>query len=125
MAKSIKSSKPPKQLKKSKKSKKSRKIVTQNPTPSNNSFLESMTSGFGLGIGMESAKTAFSSIFSNSDQPVNSPQPVNSSQTIIGPKLCDAESSLLLECVKNPESSTDCYDLFQNLQNCYTNNKKI
>ena len=125
MAKSIKSSKPPKQLKKSKKSKKSRKIVTQNPTPSNNSFLESMTSGFGLGIGMESAKTAFSSIFGNSDQPVNSPQPVDNLQTIIGPKLCDTESSLLLECVKNPESSADCYDLLQNLQNCYRNNKKI
>jgi len=34
-------------------------------------------------------------------------------------KLCDTEATLLIECVKNPDSNIDCYELFQNLQNCY------
>ncbi len=112
MAKSIKSSKPPKQLKKSRKSRK-KEIKTQQP--SNNSFFESMTSGFGLGIGMEGARAAFSSMFGNTEQPVAKPQP----QQIDIPKLCDTEATLLIECVKNPDSNIDCYELFQNLQNCY------
>lgn len=93
MSRSIKSTKPPKPQK-----------------PPNNNFIGSMISGFGVGIGIEGARTVFSSILGNTAPPI----------TI--PKFCDTEATLLIECVKNPESNIDCYKLFQKLQQCY---KKI
>ena len=91
MSKSIKSSKSPKQLKK--KSIKSKKKEIKIQQSSNNTFFESMTSGFGLGIGMEGARAAFSSMFGNSEQSANKLH----TQPIDIPKLCDTELTLLIE----------------------------
>ena len=52
-----------------------------------------MTSGFGLGIGMEGARAAFSSMFGNSEQSANKLH----TQPIDIPKLCDTELTLLIE----------------------------
>lgn len=111
--------KPSKKLKKLKK-KPSKPIITNQN--SDNSFFSNITSGLGWGVGIESGKqlfSSFSSLFENKSEIKQEPQILPNDQ------ICISETNLLIECLKNKDISENCYELYNHLQNCLDNNKKI
>jgi hypothetical protein len=81
------------------------------PQPRGPSILDSVKSGFGIGIGMDAARTAISGVFGASE---TIPTPPDQNNT------CSFEKQQVFDCLREQDmtSTNTCQDMLNHYQQC-------